>query len=74
MSSPLSNPQAYTSSDDEFSLESYKQKMLQHTKKQMEAASRAARRKANNDKELGVEVNSMASLDGEGAVVDLVVV
>ncbi|EPE24886.1 hypothetical protein GLAREA_11467 [Glarea lozoyensis ATCC 20868] len=57
--SPSSFPQ-----EDAYSLESYTQKMFQHTKKQMEAASRSARRRiAQAD-----GVSNMATLSKEGSM------
>jgi hypothetical protein len=56
-----------TSSDfnDNYSLESYTYKMYLHTKKQMEAASRAARRRVQNE---DAGVSDMARLTKEGSV------
>jgi hypothetical protein len=51
----------------EFSLESYTQKMFQHTKKQMEAASRSARRRINTEQP-GEGVSSMATLGKEDSM------
>jgi len=65
---PQPSPQDYahdlSPSDGQFSLSAYTRTMHQHTKKQMEAASRSARRRtANTD-----GTNAHGRLDNEGSV------
>ena len=65
---PQPSPQDYAHdhdlSDGNFSLSAYTRTMHQHTKKQMEAASRSARRRtANTD-----GTNAHGRLDNEGSV------
>ncbi|KAE9364569.1 hypothetical protein N431DRAFT_431423 [Stipitochalara longipes BDJ] len=63
----LQNPQLSTPEydmDGQFSLSAYSRTMHQHTKKQMEAASRSARRRTAN--ESGTNVHGR--LDQEGSV------